>query len=124
MPAEQRNLQWAHYVDDNGAARAIMGELDWVTSASSGCTNIAGGEVVFGPQTKTHHVRHVIYRDPTTFRTVRYPVCTAAAFAALPTTALVWVPGLATQVSYNLAAKIPEKQRIPQAASRNLIDHP
>jgi hypothetical protein len=124
MPAEQRNLQWYRYVDDNGANRAIMTEKDWGDSTASGCTTIAGGETVFGAQSKTHHTRKVVYRDPTTFRIIKYVVCTAAAYAALPTTQQVWVPGLATQVTYNLQQRIPEKQRIPTSTSFNKIDHP
>jgi hypothetical protein len=123
MPAEQRNLQWYRYVDDRGANRAIMTEKDWGDSAASGCTNIAGGEVVWGPQSRNHRLRKVVYQDPQTFRIVKYAVCTAAAFAALPATTQVWVPGLATQITYNLAQQIHENQRIPKATSFNKPDH-
>ena len=124
MPAEQKQLQWYHYVDNNGAARAIMLEKDWGDSASSGCTTVTGAEVTWGAQSRLHRTRKVIYRDPTTFRVVKYPVCTAAAYAAVPSTVQVWVPGLATQVTYNLQQKVDEKQRIPTPTSQNKPDHP
>jgi len=66
--AEQKQLQWYHYVDNNGAARAIMLEKDWGDSASSGCTTVTGTEITWGGQSRLHRVRKVIYRDPTTFR--------------------------------------------------------
>jgi hypothetical protein len=121
--AEQEQLQWYHYVDDNGQARAIMLEKDWGDSTSSGCTTISGGEIVWGPQSRMHRVRKVIYRDPTTFRVVKYPVCTAAAYAAVPSTTAVYIPGNATTVTYNLQQKIPEKVRIPTPTSQNKPDH-
>lgn len=123
MPAEQKQLIWVRYVDDNGTNRAIMTDADWGQSAASGCTTFNPTDVVFGPQSRMHRTRKVIYVDPTTFRVVKMPVCTAAAYAALPSTTLVWVPGLTTQVTYNLGQKVPEKLRIPRTSS-NKIDHP
>jgi hypothetical protein len=43
--------------------------------------------------------------------------------SALPATLAVWVPGLATQVTYNLGQTQEEKSRVP-SASYNKIDHP
>jgi hypothetical protein len=63
-----------------------------------------------------------VYRDPTTFRTVIYPVGTQAAFAALPATYSVTIIGTATAVTYNLARRVAEKMRVP-GPSRPLADH-
>jgi len=121
--AEQKQLQWYHYVDNNGSSRAIMLEKDWGDSASSGCSVVTGTEVVWGGQSRLHRVRKVIYRDPSTFRVVKYPVCTAAAYAAVPSTVNVFIPGNVAAVTYNLQQKVDEKQRIPTPASQNKPDH-
>jgi hypothetical protein len=122
--AEQKQLQWYHYVDNNGAARAIMLEKDWGDSTSSGCTTVSGTEIVWGSQSRLHRVRKVIYRDPVTFRVVKYPVCTAAAYAAAPSTVQVFIPGNVAAVTYNLQQKVDEKQRIATPTSQNKPDHP
>jgi hypothetical protein len=64
-----------------------------------------------------------VYKDPVTLRIVKHPVGTAAAYATVPGSIQVSVPGLATQVTYNLSQKIDEKQRIP-GPSYNKTDHP
>jgi hypothetical protein len=67
----------------------------------------------------------VVAQDPVTFRTIRFPVYTVAAFTAITgaTTIAVSVPGLATTVNYNVIQKLDERQQIART-SRNLADHP
>lgn len=121
--AIEKNLQWYRYVSDGGVNFGIMADQDWGNTVGSGLTTFNGADPAFGPQSRMHSVRKAVYRDPVTFRTVKHPVGTAAAFAALPTTISVPLPGTATAVTYNLAGRIPEKMRIP-GPSRNLPDRP
>lgn len=121
--ATQRNLQWYRYVTDGGTNMGIMADQDWGNNAASGLAAFNATDPVFGPQSRTHHTRKAVYRDPVTFRTIKHPVGTAAALAALPASFSVSIPGLAAPISYNLAQRIPEKMRIP-GPSRNLTDHP
>lgn len=121
--ATQRNLQWFRYVTDGGVNMAVMADQDWGVNVASGLTAFNAADPPFGPQSRTHHLRKAVYRDPTTFRSVIHPVGTAAALAALPATLQVPVPGNTTLVTYNLAQRRPEKLRIP-GPSRNLTDHP
>lgn len=119
--ANEPNKQWFRYVSDGGVNFGIMADQDWGISASSGLTTFNAADPAFGPQSRQHRLRHAVYRDPATFRTVKHPVGTAAAFAALPATISVNLPGSATAETYNLAQRIPEKMRIP-GPSRNLPD--
>lgn len=122
MP-NQRNLQWYRYIDDGGKNAAIMADKEWGDNAASGLAAFNPADYIFGPQSRLKHTRKAVYQDPTTFRTVKHPVGTAAAFAALPATLNVTIIGTATPVTYNLAQRIPEKVRIPKT-SRPLADHP
>ena len=121
--ASERNLQWFRYVSDGGVNFGITADQDWGVVAASGLAAFNASDPAFGPQSKQHSVRRAVYRDPATFRTVTHPVGTAAAFAALPATISVPLPGSATPQTYNLARRIPEKMRIP-GPSRNLPDRP
>jgi hypothetical protein len=121
--ATQKNLQWYRYTTDGGINVAVMADQDWGNNAASGLAGFNAADVPFGPQSRTHHLRKAVYRDPVTFRSVIHPVGTAAALAALPATLQVFVPGNATAVTYNLAQRRPEKLRIP-GPSRPLSDHP
>ena len=123
MP-DQRNLQWYRYVGDKGTNYAIMADKQWGDSAGSGLTTAQTTDIPFGPQTRLHHTRKVIYQDPVTFRTVKHPVGTVAAYGAAPSTINVSIVGSATPVTYNLSQSIPEKLRQPKATSHGLGDHP
>lgn len=119
--ANEPNKQWFRYVSDSGVNFGIMADQDWGLTAASGLAAFNAADPPFGPQSRTHRVRKALYRDPATFRTVKHPVGTSAAFAALPSTISVPLPGSATPQTYNLALRIPEKMRIP-GPSRNLAD--
>ena len=119
--SNERNLQWYRYVSDAGVNFGIVADQDWGNNAASGLSAFNAADPAFGPQSRQHRVRKALYRDPVTFRTVKHPVGTSAAFTALPTTISVPLPGSVTPETYNLAQRIPEKMRIP-GPSRNLVD--
>jgi hypothetical protein len=125
MPAVQKNFQYFTYTDDNGAAWNKLGWLDSAVNAVDGSTALTAGARVFPHSTRRYHPRQVVWRDPTTFRTVRTTIYTSAAFAAITsaTTLAVNVPGLATTVPYTAKLKIAEKQPLA-ASTRQLADHP
>lgn len=120
--ATQKNLKWYRYVTNGGVNMGIMCEDTWGDNASSGLAPFNATDPPFGPQSRTHHTRKAVYKDPQTFRTIKHPVGTVAALAALPATFSVSVPGLAAPIAYNLAQRIDEKMRIP-GPSRPLADH-
>lgn len=119
--ANEPNKQWFRYVSDGGVNFGIMADQDWGLNAASGLAAFNAADPAWGPQSRMHRTRHAVYRDPTTFRTVKHPVGTSAAFAALPSTISVPLPGTVTPQTYNLAQRVPEKMRIP-GPSRNLAD--
>jgi|SRR5215471_5880238 len=121
--SNEPNKQWFRYVDNTGRNWAIQLDQDWGVSANSGCTAFNATDPAFGPQTRTHRVRKALYVDPATFRTKKVPVCTTAAYAALPSTISVALPGSATPETYQLAQRLDEFIRQPRT-SRNLVDRP
>jgi hypothetical protein len=123
MARNQKNYQYFTYTDDNAVVWNVRGEVGGAGTGIDGATALTAGAPVWGRNTKRRHVRYVEATDPTTFRKVRFIVYTPTAFAAIHGQDLVnvQVAGLATNVGYNVSAKIPEKQPIA-AASRNLAD--
>lgn len=124
MAANQRNYQVFTYVDDNGDTWNKRGTLDTAINAIDGSSALTAGARVWPHATRRYHTRQAVFFDPTTFRTVRFTVYTAAAFAAITgsTTLSLNVPGETTTVTYNLAEKIAEKQPVGKA-TRQLADH-
>lgn len=123
MARNQKNLSYFTYVDDNAVTWNVRGETGGAGTGVDGSTALTAGAPVWGRNTKRRHVRYVEATDPTTFRKVRFIVYTPTAFAAIAggDAISVQVTGLATNVGYNVSAKIPEKQPIA-AASRHLAD--
>ena len=123
MAANQKNYQMFTYVDDNGTTWNKRGQVDAAINALDGSAALSAGAPVW-IETKRKRCRKAKFFDPTTFRTVEFPVYTAAAFAAITgaTTVNVNVPGEVAAVTYNLAEKIGEKQPVAKAA-RQLPDH-
>lgn len=123
MAANQKNSNVFKYVDDNGTTWNKRGPIDTAINAIDGNAALEAGAPLW-TNTKSRRAREAVFYDPTTFRTIRFPVYTAAAFAAITgaTTLNVPVPGETAAVSYSLAEKIPEMQRVAKT-SRNLIDH-
>jgi hypothetical protein len=68
-------------------------------------------------------MQHIFYKDPTTFRVVRFLCSANVNLSTLPSTINVFVPGLATAVSYNIGLTQNEKIRTA-GPSFNKIDHP
>lgn len=123
MAANQRNSDLFTYVDDNGTTWNKRGPIDTAINAIDGSAALTAGAPVW-TDSKSRQCRKAVFFDPTTFRTVRIPVYTAAAFAAITgaTTLDVNVPGEVAAVTYSLSEKIAEKQRTAKT-SRNLPDH-
>ncbi len=122
--ANQRNYQMFTYVDDNGDTWNKRGMLDAAINAIDGSAALTAGEPVW-LDTPRKQTRKAVFFDPATFRTVKFTVYTAAAFAAITgaTTLLVDAPGEAAPYTYNLAAKIAEKQPVAKG-TRRLPDGP
>jgi hypothetical protein len=123
MARNQKNFKFFKYIDDNAFEWCVRGESGGAFTAVDGNAAFDGTKPVFGRITTRRHPRYIIATDPTTFRTVKGIIYTAAAYAALAggATVAVTVPGLATTVNYLVTAKIGEKVPIAKAA-RNLAD--
>lgn len=123
MARNQKNFSYFTYLDDNGETWNVRGESGGAGTGVDGSTAFTPGAPVWGRNTRRRHVRYVEATDATTFRKIRFVVYTPTAFAAIAggDAISVQVPGLATNVGYNVSAKIPEKQPIA-GASRHLAD--
>jgi hypothetical protein len=120
--AVQRNFKWYRYVDNDGRNWALRADAEEGDNATFGLGAFNVADQAFGPQSRRHVPRRVVYQDPVTFRSRVVVVGTSAALAAVPATLSVSVPGNAAPVTYNLAGDLPEKIQKPKA-SRNLADH-
>jgi hypothetical protein len=123
MAADQPNSNLFTYVDDNGTTWNKRGPINTAINAVDGNAALTAGAPEW-TDTKSRRCRKAVFFDPTTFRTVRFPVYTTAAFAAITgaTTLALHVPGETATVTYNLSEKIAEHQRVAKT-SRNLADH-
>jgi hypothetical protein len=123
MAANQRNSNLFSYVDQNATVWNKRGPIDAAINAIDGSTALTPGAPLW-TDSKSKVCRKAVFFDPTTFRTIRFPVYTAAAFAAIDGTVTlnVNVPGEAAAVAYSLSELIPERQRVSKT-SRNLPDH-
>lgn len=123
MAANQKNSKYSTYVDDSGTSWNARGPIDTAINAIDGSAALTAGAPVW-INSKRRKTREAVYFDPTTFRTTRFPVFTAAAFAAITgaSTLAVNVPGETASVTYSLSQKIGERQPVAKA-SRNLADH-
>lgn len=123
MVAVQRNFEMFTYVDDSGTSWNKRGMLDTAVNAIDGSTALTAGAPVW-INTKRKRTREAVFVDPTTFRTIRFTIYTAAAFAAITsaTTLNVNVPGETAAVTYSLSQKIGEKNPVAKA-TRQLPDH-
>lgn len=125
MAANQKNFNYFTYVDNNGTTWNKRGPIDTAINAIDGSTALTAGAPVWTDTGRKKHCRKAVFFDPGTFRTIRFPVYTAAAFAAITgaTTLAVNVPGETAARTYSLAEKIDEKQPVGKT-SRNLPDAP
>lgn len=123
MAANQKNSTMYTYIDDNTHTWNMRGPIDTAINAIDGSSVITGSAPVW-TNSKSRIARHAIFYDPTTFRTIKFPVFTPTAFAAITglTTLAVSVPGETAAVTYSLSQKVSERQRTAKV-SRNLADH-
>jgi hypothetical protein len=123
MARNQKNFSFFKYVDDNAFEWCLRGESGGSGTAVDGHAAFDATKPAFGKVTTRRHPRYIVAQDATTFRTVKFIVYTAAAYAAIAggSTVAVTVPGLATTVNYLVSQKIGEKMPIAKA-SRNLAD--
>jgi hypothetical protein len=122
MTADQKNFQNFKYTDDNSVDWTKRGESDAVRAAVDGSTSGAGDPTwLDGPRMTA---RHIIYQDPTTFRTKRVIFYTGAAFGAVALGDILafHVEGETTTVNYAATKKVAEKQP-SRGAARQLADH-
>lgn len=115
VTAKNRNYNWFRYVDDSGLNWAIRADAVWGASVPSGLAAFVAADPVWGRQTRRRRIRTAVYRDAVTFRTVRLPFGTAAAYNAAPGTVSIFVPGAQTAVVYALQQKVGEKKPTPAA---------
>lgn len=118
--AVQRNFKWYRYTDNDGRTWALRADAESGDNAAFGLTAFDVTDPPFGPQSRRHAPRRVVYQDDTTFRT--RVVVLGNKTATAPLTLNVSVPGSGATVTYNLAGDLPEKLQKPKA-SRNLLDH-
>lgn len=123
MAADQPNSNLFTYVDDDGNTWNKRGPINTAINAIDGSTALTAGARLW-LDGKARRARRAVFFDPTTFRTVSFPVFTAAAFAAITsaTTLALHVPGNTATVTYSLTAKKAEHVR-QSKTSRNLADH-
>ena len=122
MVAVQKNFQNFTYTDDNGVTWTKRGETGDGRQAVDGNAAVAAHPTwIDGPRMTA---RHIIYQDPTTFRTKRVIFYTAAAYAAVALGDVIafMVEGETVAVNYSATKKIAEKQP-SRSAARQLADH-
>jgi hypothetical protein len=126
LAASQQNFQYFSYVDNDGVTWNKRGSNDPDCGAIDGraAFSAVAGTPIWDRESRKMHTRKAVFQDPTTFRTKRCIIYTAAAQAAISgaTTLAVIIPGEVAAVTYNLSAKIDEKKPVAKA-SRNLADH-
>lgn len=122
MAADQKNFQNFLYTDDNGTDWTKRGEAEPARAAVDGSAAQTGAPTwIDSPRMA---VRHIIYEDPTTFRTKRVIFYTGAAFGVVALGDIIAFPveGEATSVNYAAVKKVAEKQPSRKNA-RQLADH-
>jgi len=125
MAADQRNFQTFTYVDDDAVTWNKRGAQDAAINAVDGSTALTTGAALWPRETRRFHTRKAVFQDPTTFRTVRIIVYTAAALAAIvatPPTLALHVAGETGTVNYTLIETIAEVKKRGKTA-RQLPDH-
>jgi hypothetical protein len=121
MARDQKNFENYLYVDDNAVEWTKRGEVMVATTAIDGHAAQTGKPTwIDGPRMRA---RSITWQDPTTFRSVRSLIYTAAAFAAIDLGDVIAVPvaGLATTVNFAAVKKNAERQPA-RANSRKLLD--
>ncbi len=123
MPRNQKNFRYFTYVDGDGVSWNKRGEDGGAAAAVDGHAAAVGGQPIW--EERPHNtVRHIVYQDPTTGRTVKPIFYTQAAFAAVSIGDIVAVEvaGLATTVNYSATQKQEEHKRGTPAFTHQLAD--
>jgi hypothetical protein len=123
MARNQKNFKLQLYVDNNGIPWNVRGEDGGAAAAVDGHAAADATKNTWWKQTRRQHVRHIVYQDSVTFRTIRPIFYTSAAFNTVALGDIVAVPvtGLATTVNYAAVKKEPELQA-SRAVGRELPD--
>ena len=126
MTATQRNFNYSQYLSDDGTTYCLKASQEWISAAGNpGGSAACSANPAYGRATRRRAPRKVIFREPTTFRTVTVPVFTPTAYSAIDvgsTTLAVFIPGETGSVTYTAVKKIPE--RIPSTVvGRQDPDH-
>lgn len=121
VTATSRNFNWVRYVSDLAINFAVKIDAVWGASASSGFAAFNAADAVFGRQTRRRRMRFVIYTDAVTFRSVKLPFGTVAAYNAAPATVTIKVPGASTGVVYT-RGKFSGEQMPPIKAVRQATE--
>lgn len=123
MARNQKNFKNFTYVDDSGRAWNKRGEDGGAATAVDGHAAAVGSQPNWGPSSRRHSPRKIVYQDPVTFRTIDPIFYTSAAYSAVAIgdVLAVTVAGLATTVNYSAVQKVPERQP-GNRASRELPD--
>jgi hypothetical protein len=123
MARNQKNYKLQLYVDNNGVSWNVRGEDGGAATAVDGHATADATKNTWWKQTRRQHVRHIIYQDPVTFRTIKPIFYTSTAFNAVALGDIIAqaVTGLATTVNYVAVKKEPEVQA-SRAVGRELPD--
>jgi len=124
MAADQPNFGYQKYVDDDGNGWNVRSETGGPFAGVDGHAALDATLPAWGRQSRFRHVRRVVAMDPTTFRTVRGVIFTAAAYAAIHRGDVipVHVQGEVAAVNYTVSAKLAEK--LPGVnTARQVADH-
>jgi len=118
MAGNEKNFRSSIYVDDNAFHWCLRGE-DGGRAAVDGHAAFIATNPVFGKITRRRHPRYIVAMNATTFRTIRFIVYTAAAYAAIAggSSIAVQLPGLATTTPFLVSSKVGEKMPIARRAA-------
>lgn len=125
MAADQRNLEYFQYTDDDARTWTVRQSND---SACAGVNpsrvTFSAADPVLARQTRRNHARKVVFQDPTTLRTKTCIINTPADYAAVTgaTTIAVHVEGETGTVTYSNPTKVPERLQAGKAG-RHDADH-
>lgn len=119
MAQESPNRKWWTYTDTHGTTWNKMGKIDAACNAIDGSSAATAGLKNFPAKSRRYQARQAVFIDPATGRSASCIMYTAAAASALSPTATlaVWVPGLATQVTYTLDHITPDKTPIKSVST-------
>jgi len=122
MAGNEKNFSLFDYVDDNAFHWCLRGE-DGGRGGGRRTRGVHRHQSSVRQITRRRHPRYIVAMNATTFRTIRFIVYTAAAYAAIAggSSIAVQLPGLATTTPFLVSSKVGEKMPIAKC-ERNLAD--